>query len=272
MGSGIAQIAACAGLQVFLCDVHHKILDKGIERISKSLEKLVAKQKVSNAEAESALGRIQTSAKLHDLHEADFVLEAVSENEELKKNIFRQLDKITPPHAILASNTSSISITRLAASTQRPECVVGMHFMNPVPIMGLVELVSGIQTSDSTFSSTRLLAERLDKVVAVAADRPGFIINRLLVPMINEAFFALMEGVGSAEDIDMGMKLGTNQPMGPLALGDFIGLDTCLSIMHVLQSGLGEDKYRPCPLMVQYVDAGWLGRKSGRGVYAYGNI
>jgi 3-hydroxybutyryl-CoA dehydrogenase len=215
------------------------------------------------------VARVTTTTLLSDMRDVNVVIECVSENEALKKRIFGELDKILQPKAILASNTSSISITRLAAATQRPKQVIGMHFMNPPPIMKLVEIVRGMATDDNVFATVKCLAERFNKVVICSRDYPGFIVNRVLMPMINEAFFALLEGVGTPQDIDTGMKLGTNQPMGPLALADLIGLDTCLSIMHTLHEGLGDSKYRPCPLLIQYVDAGWLGRKTGRGVFQY---
>ncbi|KAI3426029.1 hypothetical protein D9Q98_007997 [Chlorella vulgaris] len=268
MGAGIAQAAATAGLQVVLVDRAAEQLERAAAGMRLSLGKLV-KRGMLKDEPEAVLQRLQHATDLEALAVADYVVEAVPENEGLKTGIFRQLDALMPPHAVLASNTSSISITRLAAATCRPDRVVGLHFMNPVPLMALIELVRGLQTSDETFEATQRLAVHLGKTTCVSLDRPGFIVNRILMPMINEAFFALMEGVGSAHDIDTGMKLGTNQPMGPLTLADFIGLDTCLSIMRVLHEQLGDSKYRPCPLLVQYVDAGWLGKKSGRGVYTY---
>ncbi|MCO5579215.1 hypothetical protein L7F22_033069 [Adiantum nelumboides] len=218
---------------------------------------------------DESIALIKPTTSLEHLEPVDFVVEAVAEDESLKRRIFAQLDKIVKPSAVLASNTSSISITRLANETKRPNQVIGMHFMNPPPVMKLVEVVRGLATEDSVFETTKALAERFGKTVSCSKDYPGFIVNRILMPMINEAFYALMEGVGTADDIDNGMKLGTNHPMGPLALADFIGLDTCLSIMQVLYQGLGDTKYRPCPLLVQYVDAGWLGKKTGRGVYQH---
>ncbi|KAL6784732.1 HCD2 [Auxenochlorella protothecoides x Auxenochlorella symbiontica] len=269
MGAGIAQVVASSGIAVKLVDQSHQALDKALAGIESSLARLVTKGRVDAVTAEAALGRLYTSTSLEDLHDVDYVVEAVPEREDLKLRLFASLDAVAPPHAILASNTSSISVTRLGAATRRPAQVLGLHFMNPVPIMGLVELVRGMRTSEDTFRASLALAARLGKQTCVSADTPGFIVNRLLMPGINEAFYALQEGVGSADDIDRGMRLGTNVPMGPLALADFIGLDTCLSIMQVLHSGLGDDKYRPCPLLRQHVDAGWLGKKAGRGVYDY---
>lgn len=269
MGAGIAQVAAQAGLQVIVSDVAEAALEKGKASVASSLARLVKKGKLEERDADTVLARMQWTLNLADHKAADFVIEAVSENESLKKKIFVELDGILPDDRILASNTSSISITRLAAATRRPERFIGMHFMNPVPLMALVELIRGIATSDETYAVTHALAEKMGKTTTVSRDYPGFIANRILMPMINEAFYALMEGVGSAEDIDTTMKLGTNQPMGPLVLADFIGLDTCLAIMEVLHGGLGDSKYRPCPLLRQYVDAGWLGRKTGRGVHLY---
>eukprot|EP00249_Psilotum_nudum_P012770 c23972_g1_i1 orf=162-1025(+) len=269
MGSGIAQLAAAAKIHVVMADVDEAALKRGLTAISTSLARFVKKGLISQEDVEETVGRVKITTSLADMKYADVVIEAVSENEDLKKRVFSELDKLIKPSAILASNTSSISITRLAAGTERPQQVIGMHFMNPPPIMKLVEVVRGMATDDTVFETTKALAERFGKTVSCSKDYPGFIINRILMPMINEAFYALLEGVGTAEDIDTGMKLGTNQPMGPLLLADFIGLDTCLSIMRILHGGFGEDKYRPCPLLVQYVDAGWLGKKSGRGVYCY---
>lgn len=269
MGSGIAQVVASRGLQVLLNDRNQETLERGIGYIKKSIEKIVKKGSLSDVDATSALSRIHTTTAIEEFMQADFVIEAVPENEELKRNIFKQLDQVTPLHTIIASNTSSISITRLASITTKPHRVIGMHFMNPVPIMQLVEISKGMHTSQQTFEQTKSFTDFLKKQACVSEDRPGFIVNRVLMPMVNEAFFTLMEGVGSAEDIDRGMKLGTNMPMGPLKLADFIGLDTCLSIMKVLHHGLGDSKYRPCPLLAQYVDAGWLGVKTGQGVYHY---
>jgi 3-hydroxybutyryl-CoA dehydrogenase len=269
MGSGIAQVAAQSGLSVTLVDVSAAVLEKGRERIKASLDKLVKKGALSQADAEASLGRIQTSASSRSAPAADLAIEAVTERESLKIEILKDLEGVVKPGGILASNTSSISITRLAAATRRPEAVIGMHFMNPVPVMALVEVIRGAQTSDETYQATLGLARRMGKTTVTARDYPGFIVNRILVPMLNEACFAVMEGLATPEDIDTAMKLGTNVPMGPLALADFVGLDTCLSIAEVLHRGLGDDKYRPCPLLRQYVDAGWLGRKTGRGFYSY---
>jgi 3-hydroxybutyryl-CoA dehydrogenase len=269
MGSGIAQVAASVGINVVLIDVAPDMLTKAVERIDSSLQKLVKKGAVGAADATATKGRIRTSTSAADAKGADFAVEAITENEGLKKEVFKQLDEVVRPGGVIASNTSSISITRLAASTKRPDAVVGMHFMNPVPLMQLVEVIRGAQTSDPTYQATLDLAKRMGKTTVTAKDYPGFIVNRILIPMLNEASYALMEGIGSAEDIDTAMKLGTNQPMGPLALADFVGLDTCLYIAEVLHRGLGDDKYRPCPLLRQYVDAGWLGKKTGRGFYKY---
>jgi len=269
MGSGIAQVCASKGLEVIITDRAQDLLDRSVVSIRKQLNRLVQKGHLPADAAKESMERIRTEAKLDPLKHVDFVIEAVTENEEVKRSIFQQLDKLTPVHTILASNTSSISITKLGSATSKPHRVIGMHFMNPVPVMQLVELCKGMHTSQQTFEACKGLAEFLGKQVCTSQDRPGFLVNRVLIPMINEAFFCLMEGVGTAEDIDKGMRLGTNQPMGPLRLGDFIGLDTCLSIMKVLHHGLGEAKYRPCPLLQQYVDAGWLGQKVGHGVYQY---
>ena len=269
MGAGIAQTAAQAGFHVFLADQTVEFAEKGKNKISSQLKKLVEKGKITDAEVQSILSSIHPVGGFKDLAKAQLVIEAVSENPQLKNQIFRNLDEICPPETLLASNTSSISITAIAAQTKRPEKVVGMHFMNPVPIMKLVEGIRGLQTSDETFRTTRAVAEKMGKTFIEAKDQPGFAVNRILMPMINEAVTTLHEGVASVEDIDIAMKLGTNQPMGPLTLADFIGLDTCLAIMQVLHEGLGDSKYRPSPLLKQYVAAGWLGRKSGRGFYKY---
>lgn len=269
MGGGIAQVAAQAGFDVYLADVNQAAAEKGKAKIAAQLKKAVEKGKMTEAESASILERIRAVDGIPGLSQADLVVEAVSENPDLKFKIFRELDSACAPHAILASNTSSISITRIAAQTKRPEKVAGMHFMNPVPVMKLVEGIRGLQTSDETFAVVRAASEKMGKTFVAVKDIPGFAVNRVLMPMINEAVQALYEGIATAEDLDSAMKLGTNQPMGPLTLADFIGLDTCLAIMEVLHEGLGDSKYRPSPLLKQYVAAGWLGRKSGRGFYRY---
>lgn len=269
MGAGIAQVLAQAGLSVVLVDQNPQALEKAVSKIEDSLQKLAAKGKLSS-DPKTIRERIQAARSLTDLRLCPFVIEAVTENEALKTSLFKELDGLLPPEAILASNTSSLPLTRLASATRRPEKVVGMHWMNPVPLMQLVEIIRGHATSDHTYDVTRSLAERTGKKTVMSQDFPGFIVNRILMPMINEAFFALMEGVARAEDIDAGMQLGTNQPMGPLALADFIGLDTCLYILEVMHGGLGDPKYRPCPLLRRFVEAGHYGRKSGQGVYKYG--
>ena len=269
MGAGIAHVGALAGVSVLLADADLGRAEKGKASIAKRMGRAVEKGKLEAAARDAALERLVCVDGLAGLAPADFVVEAVSEDETLKAKLFRQLDEVTGPEAILATNTSSIPITRIAAVTGRPEQVIGMHFMNPVPVMKLVEVIRAIQTSEATYATTERLAARMDKTTVLARDMPGFIVNRILMPMINEAVVALYEGLGTAEDIDTGMKLGTNQPMGPLELADFIGLDTCLAIMEVLYHGTSDSKYRPCPLLRQYVDAGWLGRKAGRGFYTY---
>jgi 3-hydroxybutyryl-CoA dehydrogenase len=269
MGAGIAQVAAQSGLDVVLVDAKIELAEKGKAGIGAQLSEQVEKGKLQQTDAAAALGRITAAGAISALTHADFVVEAASENIEVKKRIFAELDATLPSHGILASNTSSISITALAAATKRPAQVVGMHFMNPVPVMKLVELIRGLQTSDATYEATKALSEKLGKTTVLAHEAPGFIVNRVLIPMLNEAVFVLEQGLASAADIDTAMKLGTNQPMGPLQLADFIGLDTVLAICEVLHGELGDDKYRPCPLLRRYVSAGWLGKKSGRGFYTY---
>lgn len=269
MGRGIVQVAAQKGYSVLLFDVKSEQLIQAMALINKQLEAGVLKNKWTNENVVDALELIQTTESMENFRDVDFVIEAASENKAVKLEIFKKLDQICPTHAILASNTSSISITEIAAATHRPSQVVGMHFMNPVPVMKLVEGIRGLETSDQAFEITKDLATSLDKVFIQAKDYPGFAVNRILMPMINEAIYALYEGVASASDIDQAMKLGTNQPMGPLELADFIGLDTCLAIMEVLYDGLGDSKYRPCPLLKQYVAAKRLGRKSKKGFYHY---
>ena len=269
MGNGIAQVAAASGLEVIMNDIGEEFVRKGFATIDANLERGVVKGRIPVEEKAAILGRIRTSTALKDMAQADFVVEAATEREDLKFGIFRDLDAICPPDTVLATNTSSIPIGRIAAQTGRPEKVIGMHFMNPVPVMKLVEVIRGLATSDATFDLTWSLTERFGKTPAQANDYPGFIANRILMPMINEAVYCLYHGVGTTEDIDTVMKLGMNHPMGPLALADLIGLDTCLAIMETLNDGFRDSKYRPCPLLRKYVEAGWLGRKSGRGFYRY---
>ncbi len=269
MGSGIAHVFARSGFRVVLCDVEQRFLDRALTGIRANLGREAAKGKLPEAEVEQALARIEATTSREALAAAQIVVEAAPERFELKAEIFRSLDVLLPEGAILASNTSSISITRLGALTKRPECVIGMHFFNPVPVMPLVEVVRGIATSDKTFAAVRELAEGLGKTPVEVNDAPGFVSNRVLMPLINEAAFAVMEGVATPEAVDQVFKLGMAHPMGPLTLADFIGLDVCVDIMRVLQEGFGDPKYRPCPLLVRMVDAGWLGRKSGKGFFTY---
>ncbi len=269
MGGGIAQVAAMSGLRVIMHDIKDEFVERGLKNISAILAKNVEKAKMSAREREEVLGRIQTSTVLENLASADFVVEAATENEAIKFKLFRDLDSICAPDVILSSNTSSIPIVRIAAQTKRPDKVIGMHFMNPVPVMKLVEVIRALPTSEETFKTTWDLSLKFGKTPALANDFPGFIANRILMPMINEAVFCLYHGVGTREDIDTVMRLGMNHPMGPLALADLIGLDTCLAIMETLHEGFGDSKYRPCPLLRKYVEAGWLGKKSGRGFYEY---
>ena len=269
MGSGIAHVCAAAGIAVRLNDVNEERINGALATINGNMARQVAKGSMDEPARQAALGRITGARSFDDLAGCDLVIEAATENEEVKRSIFVALCRALPPETLLATNTSSISITRLAAATNRPEKFIGIHFMNPVPVMQLVELIRGIATEDATFDSAKAFINRLGKTLTVSEDFPAFIVNRILLPMINEAVYTLYEGVGSVESIDTAMRLGANHPMGPLQLADFIGLDTCLSVMQVLHDGLADSKYRPCPLLVKYVEAGWLGRKTNRGFYDY---
>ncbi|WP_047980910.1 3-hydroxybutyryl-CoA dehydrogenase [Ornithinibacillus contaminans] len=269
MGAGIAQVCAQSGFQTFLHDMNEAALNKGITSIERLLARSVEKERMTETEMKETRNRLKPAVSINDASKCDLVIEAVVENMAVKAKVFQQLDEITPEHTILASNTSSLPITEIASATNRPSQVIGMHFMNPVPVMKLVEIIRGLQTSEETYQAIREMTHQLQKTPVEVADFPGFVSNRILMPMINEAIFTLYEGVASPEDIDTVMKLGMNHPMGPLQLADFIGLDTCLYIMEVLHEGFGDSKYRPCPLLRKYVKAGWLGKKSGRGFYQY---
>ena len=269
MGNGIAHVFARSRYSVVLCDVEQRFLDRGLATITKNLDREVAKNKITASDKDAALGRIEGVTERARLADCDFIVEAATEKFEIKTEIFRDLDRLARADVILASNTSSISITKLAALTKRPDKVIGMHFFNPVPVMKLVEVIRGLATSQETFSETRNLALKLEKTPVEVNDAPGFVSNRVLMPLLNEAMYAVMEGVATAEAVDEVFKLGMAHPMGPLTLADFIGLDVCLDIMRVMLDGLGDPKYRPCPLLIKMVDAGWLGRKSGRGFYQY---
>ncbi|MBS4218875.1 3-hydroxybutyryl-CoA dehydrogenase [Bacillus sp. FJAT-49711] len=270
MGSGIAQVCALAGYNVFLNDLSESLVEKGHGGIAKNLNRQVEKGRMTELEKENVLGNLRLSINLNDAQNVDIIIEAATENMDVKKKIFARLDEIVPQYAILASNTSSLPITEIAAATARPEQVIGMHFMNPVPVMKLVEIIRGLATADKVYETVESMAKTLGKIPVEVNDFPGFVSNRILMPMINEAIYTLYEGVATKEAIDEVMKLGMNHPMGPLTLADFIGLDTCLYIMETLHEGFGDDKYRPCPLLRKYVKAGWLGKKTGRGFYEYG--
>ena len=269
MGNGIAQVCAAAGLNITMQDIAEEQVQAGLETITSSLDRMIKKEKITESDKQATLANIETATSMDALAEVDIVIEAATENEALKLSIFEQLDKTCKPDAILASNTSSISLTRIAGATQRAEQVIGMHFMNPVPMMALIEVIRALQTSDAVYQVVHQFSETIGKIPVAANDSPGFVANRILIPMINEAVYALSEGIATAEGIDQIMKLGLAHPMGPLALADLIGLDTCLSVIKVLHQGFGDSKYRPCPLLQQMVDAGFLGRKSGRGFYRY---
>jgi 3-hydroxybutyryl-CoA dehydrogenase len=269
MGNGIAHVCSLAGYDVVLVDVKPEALKKALDTINKNMDRQVKRSVLSEQERDAAIGRIKTSVSVADLKDCDIVIEAATENEQVKRDILKSLAGLLKKNAIIASNTSSISITRLAAATERPEKFIGMHFMNPVPMMELIELIRGLATDEPTFQTVKTMSQRLGKTVAMAEDFPAFIVNRILLPMINEAVYTLYEGVGTVEAIDTAMRLGAHHPMGPLELADFIGLDVCLAVMQVLYDGLADSKYRPCPLLVKYVEAGWLGRKSKRGFYDY---
>ncbi len=269
MGSGIAQVALNSGFEVVLNDISDNQLKNGQNIIEKGFSKLVQKEKITESQKKEFMSKLSLTSLIENLAGCDIVIEAATENKNIKFEIFKKIDSILNEKGILATNTSSISITELAAATKRPDKVIGMHFMNPVPVMKLVELIRGLQTNDDTYNTVKSVSEKMEKITVMSQDYPGFIVNRILLPMINEAIFVLMEGVGSAEDIDNAMKLGTNQPMGPLALADFIGLDTCLSILEVMYDGFGDLKYKPCPLLKKYVNAGYLGKKTGKGFYKY---